>query len=309
MVLRVSTADGGRRAATGPRMTPDKTAGKISTRYVTRNPRIAYDHCGVGTAVVFLHAIGGNRTNWREQLPIFGQSYQAIAMDMRGYGESDDYDGAFRVEDVCADIDALLDDCGCPDAHIVGLSIGGRLALDYYERRSARVRSLVLCATFHKSGFMNPQDWAEFRAKRSDRLLAGAEPKDIAEEVARTLVWKNAAAVVRARVIASMAALHKLSYVKAIDGIHAYHKTAQLEAIDVPTLVVAGEFDRPSTPEYCREMWKEIRDAQFCLVPSSGHMLNMEQPDYFNRHVLDFLRAADAGTILRSKPEERRSVS
>ena len=141
---------------------------------------------------------------------------------------------------------------------------------------------------------MTPEEWKEFRDRRSERLLSGEEPADIADEVTRTLVRRDAPDAVRARVSASMAALHKHSYIKAIDGIHAYGRPADLAAIRVPALVVAGEHDKPSTPAYCEEMWRMIPGAEFYIVPAAAHMLNMEQPEYFNARVLEFLRGVPA---------------
>ncbi|CAH1655094.1 AB hydrolase-1 domain-containing protein [Hyphomicrobiales bacterium] len=262
---------------------------QIKTGYTEGAPAIAYDHCGSGEAVVFSHAIGGNRTNWRDQLPEFGKKFHAIAFDTRGYGASEDYEGPFRLDDVASDLIRVLEATGHKRAHLVGLSMGGRLILDFYEKHPERVLSLSLCATFHRSDFMSPEEWSEFRRRRSERLLAGAEPIDIAEDVTNTLVRPDTSAAVRERVKASMSSLHKLSYVKAIEGIHAYMKPAKLEAIHVPTLVVAGDSDRPSTPEFCKHMADQIPGAELRIIPRAAHMLNMEQPEVFNSHVLSFL--------------------
>ncbi len=60
-----------------------------TTEYIAGTPRIAVDHTGSGPAVIFLHGVGGNRTNWHDQLPQFGRNFHAIAWDARGYGASD----------------------------------------------------------------------------------------------------------------------------------------------------------------------------------------------------------------------------
>ncbi|MGH8011317.1 MAG: alpha/beta fold hydrolase, partial [Candidatus Binataceae bacterium] len=73
------------------------------TEYVPGHPRIAVDHMGAGALVVFLHGIGGNRTNWHDQLPDFSRHFHAVSWDGRGYGDSDDYDGPLDFGDFSHD--------------------------------------------------------------------------------------------------------------------------------------------------------------------------------------------------------------
>ena len=94
-----------------------------------------------------MHGIGGNRTNWHDQLPAFGARYRAVAWDARGYGLSDDYDGPLSYDDFCGDILRVLDHFGARKAHLVGLSMGGFIAQDFYAHHPERVASLVLADT------------------------------------------------------------------------------------------------------------------------------------------------------------------
>ena len=80
--------------------------------------------CGWGRHVVF-HRIGGNRTNWRDQLLAFAEKFHAVARDARGYGLSDDYSGPLNVGDFATDILRLFDQLSDWSEHIVGLSISG----------------------------------------------------------------------------------------------------------------------------------------------------------------------------------------
>jgi 3-oxoadipate enol-lactonase len=80
-----------------------------TTEYVAGAPRIAVDQTGSGPAVIFLHGVGGNRTNWHDQLPQFGRNFHAIAWDARGYGASDDYAGPLEFADFSADLIRVLD--------------------------------------------------------------------------------------------------------------------------------------------------------------------------------------------------------
>ena len=166
----------------------------FTTERVPGAPGIAFDTAGEGPAVVFLHGIGGHRTNWRDQLPAFAaHGFRAVAWDARGYGLSDDYEGPLDFADFSHDLARLLDHIEVERAHLVGLSMGGRILQDFYPRYPDRVATLVLCATF--PGFdasLTPEKRAEFIRIRKEPLVSGKEPKDIAPVVAKTLIGPRA---------------------------------------------------------------------------------------------------------------------
>ena len=259
--------------------------------YVPGMPRIAYEHCGAGPLVIFLHGIGGNRTNWRDQLPVFASAgFQALAWDARGYGLSDDYEGPLDFADFSHDLARLLDHLGAERAHLVGLSMGGRVVLDFYPRYPQRVQSLVLCDTF--PGFestFKPEQRAEFVRLRTEALRAGKEPKDIAPQVVTTLLGPQASEEHYQRLLASMTALHKESYIKTVEATAYYDRTADLAHIRAPALLVYGAEDRLTPPKIGQRMQAEIPGAKLVIIANAGHLVNIEQPAEFNRLVLDFL--------------------
>lgn len=133
------------------------------TTFVPGPPRLAIDHMGSGPFLMFLHGIGGNRANWRDQLPVFAEDFHAASWDARGYGDSDDYDGPLDFGDFAADLVRVLDHFGVARAHLCGLSMGGRILQDFVARFPDRVAALVLCGT--TPGFdvsMTPEKKAEF---------------------------------------------------------------------------------------------------------------------------------------------------
>src|SRR5690625_5628572 len=123
-----------------------KTNSSVALDRVGGNPRIAFERAGSGETLLFLHGIGGNRSNWGEQLKVFSQHYQAVAWDMRGYGDSDDYEGYFQFDDALSDISRVLDYLGVKAAHLVGLSFGGRLGYQYAYKYPERTLSLTACS-------------------------------------------------------------------------------------------------------------------------------------------------------------------
>src|SRR5262245_20761873 len=114
----------------------------METVLVGPAPRIALTVHGNGPLVLFLHGIGGHRQHWREQIPIFATRFQAAAWVARGYGDSDDYTGPLKFNDVTADVLRVLDHLKQQKAHLVGLSMGGRIARNFALRYPDRVGRL-----------------------------------------------------------------------------------------------------------------------------------------------------------------------
>lgn len=261
------------------------------TESVDGSPRLAYDIMGQGPTVLFLHGIGGNRTNWHDQLPAFAAAgFRAVAWDARGYGASEDYEGALRFEDFAADVERLLEHLRVRKVHCCGLSMGGRILLDFFPNYRHRVASLVLCDTFAAfDASFTPQKRAEFVRLRKQPLLEGKSPREMAPNVAKTLLRPNAQASHYERLVESMAALHKDSYIKTIEATTLYDRAASVERIDVPTLLVYGEHDTLTPPAIGSALQEKIVDSEFEIIKDAGHLVNIEQPDAFNRRVLAFL--------------------
>jgi 3-oxoadipate enol-lactonase len=259
------------------------------TDFIPGPPRIAVDHAGKGPLVLLMHGIGGNRTNWHDQFPAFAAHFHVVAWDARGYGASDDYEGPLDFDAFAHDLARVLKYFGASQAHLVGLSMGGMIALDFYSRYPEQVATLTICDSLPGFNHLTPEQRSEFVRLRQEPLLAGKEPKDIAPSVAATLIGKSARLGSFERLVASMAALHKHSYLKTIAASATYLRTFELEKIAVPTHIVVGDEDQLTPPEMSRRMADRIPGARLTLIEGAGHLSNIEQPEKFNRAVLAHL--------------------
>lgn len=252
-------------------------------------PFISVDHAGKGELVVLMHGIGGNKRNWHDNLPAFAEHFHVVAWDARGYGESDDYEGDLVLRDFSHDLARVLDHFGADQAHIVGLSMGGRIAMDFMEVYPERVLTLSLCDTHRGFSHLSEEKKAEFIRLRKEPLINGGEPKDIAGPVAKTLVSSNASQETLDKVIDSMSRLHKASYIKSIEATVRTATHGRLGEIAVPTHVVCGGEDRLTTPEMAREIAGMIPGAELTIIPDAGHLVNIEKPREFDAAVIGFI--------------------
>ncbi len=264
---------------------------KIRTNFIPGVPRIAYDEVGAGPPVLFLHGIGGNRTNWGEQLLACATTNHAIAWDARGYGRSEDYEGHLNFAHFADDVVRLLDHLAIPLITLVGLSMGGRISQDFYFRYPERVQAMVLCDTFPgTTPNLPPEKMDEFINLRKGPLIAGKSLREMAEPLARTLISENGKPEHFQRLVTSIVALHKESYIKTIEAATRYNRRVDLSKIAVPVQLIYGAEDKLTPPEIGRKMQQKISGAELAIVDGAGHLVNIERGAEFNIILQGFLK-------------------
>lgn len=260
---------------------------------------LAYEMQGSGPLVVFLHGIGGNRTNWYGQLDHFSDKFCAVTWDARGYGASDDSPRTLKFSDYADDLARLLDHAQAERAHLVGLSMGGMILQDFYTRYANRVATLSLVDTSAGFGSASEEDRRDFLARRLDPLERGLTPKDIAPGVVQVLASKYATPAMREQLIASLSALRPEPYKQALHAIVTTDFRSVLPTITVPTLVIVGEDDIVTPPPASEFLVKNIPGATLVRIPQAGHLTNIEKPVEFNAALRLFLEqhARQASTV------------
>lgn len=262
----------------------------LTAQNVPGSPRIAFVAKGQGEGVIFLHGIGGNHHSWDEQLQHFSSHYQAIAWDARGYLDSQDYEGPCRFEDFSDDLRRLMDHLRLDKAHLVGLSMGGRILMDFATRHPQRVQTLVLAASFPSFGqTLSAQQQDDFMRLRRQPLEEGKSLVDMAPALVDALLGPHASAQVRAQMLASIASLRPQSYLKTLQATLAFDRRRELAQIQAPTLLIYGEHDRVVTPAQGRDVWAAMPHARYVTAPGVGHLINLEAPEFFNAQVQRFI--------------------
>ena len=252
-------------------------------------PSISVNYIGQGEMVIFLHGIGGNKKNWENNLSFFSKKFLSVAWDTRGYGESEDYLGDFIFEDVLDDLKRVLDYFDRDKAHIVGLSMGGQIATLFYEKYPNCVKTLTLCDTHFGLSNLDKNEVKKFINSRKEPLLNGKEPKDIAPFVASSLIGNMENKPAYEKLVNSISLLHKESYLKTIDTSMRTEHRHIFKKIDVPTLIMVGELDTLTPPSMSLEIKKEIKNSNIIIIPNAGHLINIEEPEFFNKNLINFL--------------------
>jgi 3-oxoadipate enol-lactonase len=244
-------------------------------------PRLAISVAGDGPFVLFLHGIRGNRGNWSAQVDAFSRHYRAAAWDARGYGDSDDYAGALQFEHFSGDVLRVAEHFGVQRMHLVGLSMGGRIARNVALRFPERLRSLTLVSTTPGFDAMPAEDVRRFVTERQSAPT---------RESVRRLLGSRAEAQAFEALWQSVCAVRDEPYRKTLEASVAQDRGAPIENIRVPTLVVSGDEDSVYPPALARETARRIPEAELAMIEGAGHLVNLEQPRRFNEIVMDFIR-------------------
>jgi 3-oxoadipate enol-lactonase len=262
------------------------------TEYLeTNGARIAYDVEGRGEPVVLIHAGIANRGQWDAQVTALRDAYRVIRYDTRGYGESETDAVPFSNR---ADIAALLDHLDERSAHLVGMSRSGSIALDFAIEFPDRVRSLVVAAG-GISGYESPDGSPSGTFDEADRLWEAKDWERLADWEAD--FWVDGPGKPRGR---ADPAIRAKVHGWILDNYRAEKEEGQPIVLDppavgrlgelrAPLLVILGELDEPGTSEAMRHLAASVPGAQLEVFENAAHMLNLEQPERFNRVLREFL--------------------
>jgi 3-oxoadipate enol-lactonase len=261
----------------------------IKQGFVSGEPLISFKEIGNGPPVIFLHGIGGNSDNWISQLYAISNNFTSIAWDARGYGESDDYDGPLKFEDFSNDLVRLMDFKNIEKAHLVGLSMGARILMNFFPNYKDRVASLVLCDCFFDYKVLSKDKQKEFIDLRQKPLKDGKSLHDIAPALIKSLVGPCCSIEAKNSIKNSFLKIHINSYLKTIAESISYNASNNLSKFDVPTHLIYGEFDKLTPLEIGLMAKERIKNSSMSIIKNAGHLSNIEQPDCFNNILIKFL--------------------
>jgi 3-oxoadipate enol-lactonase len=245
-----------------------------------------------GRAVVLVHGFPVDSSMWDPQLAALAPRYRALAPDLRGFGRSPLPAGDASIDDFADDVLAVLDRRGIARAAVVGLSMGGYVALSIAARRPERLWALVLADT---RATAESEEGRKGRSAAAARALReGAGP--IADEMVPRLLARGTLERDRALAEALRALMARAAPPAIATALGAIRdrpdRRAALAAIRAPALVIVGGEDAVTTPAENEAIAAAIPGARLERIEGAGHVPNLERPDAFNRALLAFLDAS-----------------
>jgi pimeloyl-ACP methyl ester carboxylesterase len=242
---------------------------------------------GVGDDVVILiPAFSMDLRMWAAQVGLLEQFARTIAYDLRGHGRSIAPMEAYSAVD---DLVALMDELAVGNAHLIGLSNGARIALDFALSHPSRVRSLVL-ASPGVSGFTGGD--FSYMAPVIAAIRAG-NLEQAADLWADTPLMSISNDSTAAALIRTMSRDNRSIWGHRANPERPLTPSAigRLAQVKAPTLVIIGERDLPDLRRLADTLAQTIPGAMKVVIPGAGHMVNVAAPEAFNRTVESFLHA------------------
>lgn len=255
---------------------------------------IAYRQAGEGPPVVLLHGGVEDSRAWRQQIDGLSDEFSVFAWDAPGCGQSSEPLANWRMPEYADCLAAWLRALGLARPHMLGLSWGSTLALEFYRRHPDVPASLVLVGAYagwagslppaevsrRLEGFLRTADLPPERmiADVLPTLLPSSAPARLVEEVTR-IMYENAGA------------FHPVGYRTMLRAMAEADLRDVLGKVHIPTFLLYGQNDQRSPLPVAKEFHARIPNAEFVLIPGAGHICNMEAPAEFNSHVRRFLRS------------------
>jgi 3-oxoadipate enol-lactonase len=240
--------------------------------------------------VAFTGSLGTNLTMWRPQSDRLGERFRTLRYDIRGHGASPAPSGPYAMDELGADLVALLDRLEIERASLCGLSIGGMISMWVAAHAPERVERLVLCCTSAQLG--PPEAWHDrVAAVRSGGIEA------IADGVLERWFTPGFAVEhpeVIERMRAQLIATPREGYIGCCEAIAAMDLTGDLPRVGAPTLVLAAEQDLATPPEHGRRIAGLIPGARFQTISPAAHIATIERPDVTTATILRFLSDEEA---------------
>jgi 3-oxoadipate enol-lactonase len=255
----------------------------------TNGARIWYEAEGSGAPVVFVHAGVANLRMWDDQATAFRDAYRVIRYDTRGSGRTETDAVPFSNR---ADLAAVLDELGETSAHVVGLSRGAMIALDFALEFPDRVRSLTVAAG-GIGGYESPDEPPVEIWEEPERLQEAKDWPALAEW--ETRYWADGpgqsadrAPAVRTRVHDWVLENYEAEKQEGEPQPLQPPAVERLGDLRVPLLVLLGTLDDPGTTESMRQLASRVPGARLEAF-ETAHLINLEEPERFNRVLREFL--------------------
>jgi len=243
---------------------------------------VHYLHLGKGEPLLLIHGLGEVKEGWQNQFELADQ-FELIIPDLRGHGECTKTDG-ISIQNFASDMIGLLKELKIETAHILGLSMGGAVAQEIYRQAPYLCRSLMLVSTFHF--FPNQLKGLLFRHRKAKFEAVTTAGKQ-SEYLGRMALysWKKD----MMETFSSYFRPKHQIFLESLKMCLEVNNRTLLPKINVPTLIIGGQYDSvlPVWIQAC--MHKLIPHSEFIIMRNTGHLAKLEAKDRFNRLLRRFL--------------------
>jgi pimeloyl-ACP methyl ester carboxylesterase len=253
---------------------------------------LAYDDIGSGLPVVLLHGFPLCRRMWQPQMQALSAAgCRVICPDLPGFGTSQPQPGMVSMDAYADAVIALLDQLGIDQAVVGGMSMGGYVLLNLAERYPQRLLAALYLVT--RAAADDPAGKVR-RVELADQVRGGN--RTVVPEVFEKLLFAPETLKKRPELVAEVRGWMDAASPEGVAGGLLAMRSRRdylelLAELSVPALVIGAARDLAAPPAHAEVLAAGLPAAELHIIPRAGHMANLEQPETFNRIVLDFLKS------------------
>jgi len=239
--------------------------------------------------VLLLHGLGATCESWQLQTPaLFDEGFRVIVPDMRGFGKSTYPGGRSSPEIMASDVSRLIDKLKLEKIHLVGISLGGTVALKVVIARPELVKSLVITNSFAKLRPRGLSLWVFYLMRLFLVHLIGIETQ--AQYVADRLFPEPGEELERNTFKDQVCQSNPQGYRSTMRSLAFFDVSNDVRKIGHPTLVITGDKDSVVPPESQSELARLIPGADQKCIEGAGHAVIVEKPGEYNQLLIEFLQ-------------------
>lgn len=255
---------------------------------------IAYTDQGEGETVLLLHGLGSCKTDWQPQIKALTHHYRVIAPDLRGHGATDKPSGGYNIPQFAADVFNLLDALGCQQVHMIGLSLGGMITLEFATRYPQRLHSITIINATPSVVLDNWQIRRFFWVRLLMIRLFG--PASLGRKIAQYNFPAPAQAEQRRQAEKQFGSNNKAAYFHSTKALLNWDIRPRLAYIPCPLLAISSDMDY--TPVATKQALVDaVPNGKLHVIHNARHLLPMEHPGELNAVLLDWLQQTHSQTI------------
>lgn len=254
------------------------------------NIDLYYEVRGQGQPLLFIHGLGSSTRDWEYQLPYFVERYQVITCDLRGHGKSSKPPGRYTIPGFADDVGQLLKALNVGPTHLVGLSLGGAVALQTAIAFPRLVQSLVIVNSGPKIPMKTLKERlrivANFVLRQLMVRLFGM--RFLGELLGKKLLPEPKQDRLRQTFTKRWAENDKRAYLAAMGAFRGWSVTDHLSSVTCPVLLIVAEQDY--TPVSFKQAYAaKMPQAELVIIPGARHLTPIEKPVEFNKVLANFL--------------------
>ncbi len=254
--------------------------------------KLNYDITGKGEPLTFIHGLGSSGRDWSYQVEFFSKHFKVLTCDLRGHGESDKPPGPYSIAQFASDVKTLLTNQAMVPSHVVGISMGGMIAMQMALDAPQLVKSLVLVNTSPDMVVRNFKQQLSIWQRLLLVRLFGM--RKVGEVLAAQIFPSQDQQALKELFVEHWAENDPAAWQESLKALVGWSVLDRLGEITCPILVISA--DQDYTPVSEKEAYvAKFPDGKLVVIEDSHHATPVDQPQRFNQVLLDFLVTPDKG--------------